>query len=97
MRRHVHRAQEVTDGDPMLDESLKVGAFGRRIAGVQPLEVEELSVGGRKQPGVQGTEELRLPGRIGCEECLLARGVRRVHIPGELARRGGRGQRDARD
>jgi hypothetical protein len=55
---HVHRAEEVTDRDPLTDKLLEVTVFMPRIVGVEPLDVGELSVNRGKHTGIERAEEL---------------------------------------
>jgi len=46
MGRGADGAEHIADGGPLPDEQVEVGVFGPGVVRVQPLEVEELRVGG---------------------------------------------------
>jgi hypothetical protein len=85
MTRHARRAEQVTYGGPLAGELLDIGALGWRIVRVELLEVDELRFDRGENGGVERAEEPGLPGSRGGEERPLARGVRRIHVLGELA------------
>jgi len=95
--RQVRRAEQVTDGGPVPDEQVYFGMFGRRMAGVRPFQREELRVDRGQQAGVQRTEEPGPHRGISGLHGGFAGGVRRVHVPGQLARHHRGGQILARD
>ena len=97
MAGHVHRAEKVANGNPLPGELLDVGMLGRRIVGMESLNVGELRVGRGKDAAVERAEKPRLFRGPGCQECLFPVDVGRVHVPGKLARRARGGQLVARN
>jgi hypothetical protein len=91
------RGEQVTDGGPLPDEQLEVGVLGRRVADVQRLQREQLTVDRGQQAGVERTEQPGPLRGLGGQGGLFPGGVRGVDVPGQLAGHDRGGQLVVRD